>query len=73
MNSYTFTHVLKVEYRLTIENNNVDDIQKGNKLKSPHDVSYYLCEKKYPDQHMQLLSLISTIKFACVDKLLHAY
>ena len=55
-------------YSLNFEHNNFGDIEKMNMIKTMGKVSYFLCEQKDQDQHMQLLSLVSIIDIACVNK-----
>ena len=52
----------------SFEHNNFDDIEKSNMIKAMGNVSYFLCEQKDQYQHMQLLSLVSIIDIACVNK-----
>ena len=54
-------------YSLNFEHNNFDDIEKSNMIKATGKVSS-CANKKDQDQHMQLLSLVSFIDIACVNK-----
>ena len=56
-------------YSLNFEHNNFDDIEKNNMASKPHEKFLTSCaNKKDPDQHMQLLSLVSIIGIAFVNK-----
>ena len=62
-------------YSLNFEHNNFDDIEKSNIASKPQEKFLTSCaNKKDQDQHMQLLSLVSIIDIACVNKeVLHIF
>ena len=56
-------------YSLNFEHNNFDDIEKSYMASKPQEKFLPSClNKKDQDQHMQLLSLVSIIDIACVNK-----